>query len=270
MTELNDIIQRELTKRLETCKLADRIRFDDSALEELQRISNGDWEYAKLYAGTAVLDALQKNKYTVTAEDIKLVNIFEAINLISGGKEIWDDIQYIGIKAPDMKPEGVQMRRLQSLFDANRTRDSMNAIRDGRLPKYVLTDKIQYNEKGIRSEPEVVVPFRYAPSQEDVEAIAESLAKFISEHIKEPQEVRDISSREGINRDVFGGIQYIVQTEGSGKKEPLLAQRNYRILKSFPIGMPVDVQGVVYITRELLCKHDKNTLDSYVQSVKSQ
>lgn len=255
-----DQIQESLMEKLESCSLADRITFDDSALDELRKVSGGDLRHAEAYAGAAVLDALQDQRRTITAEEIERVNIIEMVPLLTGGGDPWDDVRYIGNQVPGMTPEGVQLRRNLSSWDANRNRDSMEALRDGRLPQYALSDRIQYEQDGVMG-PEVLIPFRYDPSKNEIEAVAQSLANFVSEHAGQPQEVEDISS----GRDLLGA-QFMVR-ENNPQKDGLLVDRNYRVTKR-PSSME-GAQSVVSITREALCRHGEETLRAYAQSINS-
>jgi hypothetical protein len=261
-------IQEQLVRRLKECGVADRIAFYDSAVEELRKISRGDWKNAELYAGVIVLDALQHQKTTIDANDvqesIQRADVFEAIHLMLAGKNIWDDVRYIGTQAPTITPEGIQLTRMLRSWDANRTRNAMNAMREGTLPQYALVDQIQY-EEGIMG-PEVTIPFRYEPSKDEIRAVAQNLANFVSKHTGQPQEVEDIS------RDDFAGGgsswgQYIIK-EKNPEKDPLLVDRNYRVTKGF--GYQEGAQGVVSITRGFSCTHDEKTLEAYVLSIKSQ
>ncbi len=256
-------IQSQLARKLEAYRLAERISFDEGALEELYQLSDGNWQHAELYAGTAVLDALQHQRTTVSQADIKAVSIAEAIVLMLGGKDIWEDVRYIGINAPSMHPTGVQLRRELSLWDADRNKDTMNAVKDGRLPQYALTDLIQYKKEGTFG-PEVNVPFEFDPSKDEVKAVAESFARFVARHTGEPQEVRNISQGD----DTFR-ILYFVQQQTQRDRDSLLNPLNYRVAKGFASGIK-GARGVVIINRETLCKHDKTTLEAYVHSLKSQ
>ena len=255
-------IKDNLTRKLEAYQLADRIRFSSSALDELKRVSDGDWKIAEVYAAPAVLDALQNRRSTITGKDIKGIVPAEALQLMMGGLDIWKDVEYIGTQVPDAEPIGVELRRMLSLWDADRNKDSMGAVREGRLPKYALTDRIVYEESGIMG-PSVNVPFRYTPSKEDILAVAESLARFVSEHTGDQQNVRDIS------RPEMGdfGAQFVVQTDDGGEQD-LLNGLNYRVARGFGGSYMEDVQGTVAITRERSCIHDERTLGNYVESVR--
>lgn len=263
MTQKLQVIKDRLDQRLRDYRLAERIYFDESALEELYRLSSGNLGDAELYAGTAVLDALQHQRKEVSQADILAVDIAEAMVLILDGKDIWDDVRYIGINVPDMFPEGVQLRRALSGFDAVRSRATMVAINDGRLPPCALTDLIQYEQK-MTSESEVRVPFKYDLLKDEVRAVAENFARFVSQYTGEPQEVKDISQ----GNDTFG-IQYSLQQQTQGDRHPLLNSPNYLVAKSFAFGIK-GAQGVVTISRDMLCKHDQNTLEAYVNSLKPQ
>lgn len=261
MKEELQIIQKELEGKLKECKLANRVSFDVSALSELHRLTNGDWEIVELYARNAVLDALQNKRTIVTKTDIEAVNIADALQLISGGKDIWDDVRYIGT-IPNLRPEGMQLKRLTSLFDADRERDAMNAVRDGRLPKYALTDLVQYNS-GVLG-PEVIVPFKLDPSRNEIMAVAESVARFVTKHTNEPQEVEDITQTNFL-------IQYFIRPQTQPGENKFLNSPNYRVVRDLGRGYNIDkAKGMVRVNQEHLCKYDKTTLEAYVLSLKGK
>ena len=253
---MTDIIQEKLTRRLETYKLAEKIQFDDSALQSLGEISSEQWDVAQVYAGTAILNALQSQKYQVTAQDIEAVDPTEALRLMLGGKDIWDEIRYIGTQVPNMLPEGVNLRRALGEWDAARNRDSADAVSQGRLPKYAKVDEISYDSSGIMG-PEVTIPFRYEPSDDEIRAVAQSVVKFVSEHSGQPQQVEEPSG------SIYGAT--FVVKENNPEKNMFLVDRNYRVTKDFGIGG----QGGVIIRPENGCKLDPGTLESYVDSVKA-
>lgn len=256
-----DEIQSNLTQKLKEYELSHRISFDVSAMAELDSVSSGTWEIAKHYAGTAVLNALQNEKGIITAEDIKEINGIESVQLMLGGKDIWDNVRYIGLKVPNIVPEGVKLRRVLSLWDADRDRDSGKAASEGRLPQYALASKIQY-ESGGTFGPEVIIPFRYTPSKEEVLAVAVSLKNYVDKNTGEIQKVEDITT-EGMGSF---GAEFFVRPDS---EDILLSRPNYRIKIGF--GPRIEgVQGIVTITRESYCKHDEGTLENYVDSVRSQ
>lgn len=257
MTEQEDEIRENLTERIEAYNLQDRITFDDSAIAMLSDM--GRWDMSEQYAASAILNALQNQKDIITADDINKVDIFENINLMTGGKDIWDQINFIGTQAPDLDSVAIGFRRYLNNLDANRVNETQYSIEKGKLPQYALAEQIEYSIDGITGRPQINVPFRFKPSKEEVEAVAHSLAKFMSEHTGETQEVNDISGSQG--------IQYFVQDPIESGTEPLLNRPNYRVRNSlFP---PLTgASGLVTIDREILCKHDVGTLEAYVLSVK--
>jgi len=202
---------------------------------------------------------LLTQKGVITGEDINAVNDSEALKLAFGKINIWDEVRYIGIHVPGMYPEGVELRRALNLWDANRVEDADDSARDGNLPQYALTDRIEYSGQGLLGRPEIKIPFRFNPSQTEVEAVARSLSNFISQYTGEAQEVRDISGP--------SGIQYFVQDLNQPGRNPLLNSPNYRVMKDL-FSMIEGAQGLVSIERGILCKHDAGTLEVYVQTVK--
>ena len=257
-----------LHNKIKATGIDKRINVDSSAYDALKAVSqNGQWHNgADIYAGTAILNVLQAGGSILTGKDVKEATPFEAIQLMLGGKDIWEEITYIGTTVPTMLPEGVGLGRLLKLWDANRDKDIMDSTRDGKLPQYAMTDGINYSEKGVVGGPEVKIPFRYNPSKGEVEAVAQSVAIFVSETTGIPHEVEDIS-RGGM--DSFG-VQYFVRQTLQPGQDKFLVGPSYRVSKGFAFGLETDAQGVVTLTREMGCKHEANVLDLYAQSVKAK
>jgi len=260
MDEQLDYIQSKLTRKLEEFKLQDRITFDDSALKALFEMSQGEESTVDLYAGTAVLNALQDQKRVITGEDILAVDDSEAINLAFGRINIWDQIRYIGALDQDVFPDGVQLRRAKTLWDANREEDTDDSVKYGRLPQYALTDRIEYVDKGLLGRPEVKIPFRFRITQSEVEAVAQSVASFASEYTGEPQEIKIIPNQMG--------IEFFVQSVTPPGEYHYLNRQNYRVSKDLMYGMKVGSQAAVIIATEILNNDGKATLEAYIQSVK--
>lgn len=253
---MSEEIKISLERRLNSLRLGDRVALDDSAIEELKTVSQGNLGIAEIYAGYAILDALQEQRATVTASDIEKVDSGEVVMLISTGRDPWDELAYIGTQVPNMTPEGIKLRRLTRQFDAARDVDAKTAISEGRLPQYALRDKIQYDAGGFT--PQITIPFRLKPGREEVRAVAENLAQFIQCQIQEPQEVRDISHP-------HSGIQYFVQPIAKPGQDPLLIGPHYRVKEGFAYAK--GVLGAVTIAREIQCKHPESTLEAYIQSI---
>lgn len=262
MTEPNQPIQASLERRLADYNLTDRITFDDSAIEQLRKVSGDDWQQAELYAGTAVLDALQQQKGTVSGTDIQAVNITEAFRLMHGGKDIWDRVRYFGTQEPNMGPKGVQQARELDLWAADRTREAREAARAGRLPKYALANLVRYKEDGLFG-PEVKIPFQFESSDEEVRAVAENVARFVTEHTGEAQEVKACPIGGSY------GVQYFVRPSAWSGRGPLLYGSNYRINVNPAVGID-NVQAVVTVSQERGCQHGRGTLEQYVQRVKQR
>jgi len=254
-----DIIREDLIPALRNNKLDTKITFTTSALKEIYRISRGDWPQTKVYAGTAILDALQSKKNVIHYQDIRNVNIAEPIALMLGGKDVWDEIRYIGVSVPNMLPEGVQLGRLLNLLDANRTRNATQALEHGTLPQCLDVKGITYQEKGILGHPEVLVPFKYDPSHEEVGAVARNLANFVETVTNSPQDIRDITHGEGS----LAYIQFFVQNKTQAERMFRFTSPNYRIAK--------ESGPRVRISRETLCdeNHKPDLLEKYVQSLKA-
>jgi hypothetical protein len=269
MVQLNNI-QENLTNKLEACNLTGRVTFDDSALEELKKVSSGDCNLAELYAGTAVLDAIQQQKVTITAEEIQAVNVLEAIQLMAGGKNIWDDVQYIGTQVPTMTPKGAQFKRMLSLRDARENISTMNVIKYDALPPNVLVDQIRYKAHSLIG-PQVIIPFKYKPFHSEVEAVAINLANFVSKHVGQPQEVEDLDILLRTNFARPDSLAEFIVQEIKPEKGISRVAKNYRVSRWIgPVNDVAGAQGLVLITKEILCKHDERMLEAYVQSVKPQ
>ena len=114
--------------------------------------------------------------------------------------------------------------------------------------------------------PEVKIPFRYAPSKSEVEAVAQSVANFVSETTGAPHEVEDIS-RGGIGSF---GVEYFIRPTLQLGQDKFLVGPSYRVSKGFDIGLGTNVQGEIRITREALCKHEATVLAAYAQSMKAK
>ncbi len=256
---MEDNIQKNLTERLETYKLKDRIVFEDSALEELRK--RGDWNHVEFYAAMAILNALQSKKEKVTGEEIKAVNIAEMIILMTGGKDPWDDVRYI--TSQDIEPEGIELRRALNLFDADRNRDTLSSKQTGRLPKYALLEMITYSKEGSLG-PEIKIPFIYDPTEGEVEVVAYIFRDFISKSTNEALVVEEAARIDAL--DKYFGPKFFIK----GPDEiPYLHLREiyYSVTKTFPFGISNKAQGVVVITRERSCKHPENTLEDYLTSI---
>ena len=229
-----------------------------------------DWQQIEQHVGVAVLDALQNQKNIITEEDIKNANVFEAIKLMIGGKDVWDDIAHIGRINPDMPQYSVKLKRSMSQWQADRTRDTMQAVRDSRLPQYALKDKIEYSTGGPLGI-EAKILFKFGPSKQEIEAIAKSLAKYVSEKTGQQQKVEDISMKDLIRGPSTAGIgtQFFVRSQEEPGQNPILySDVNYRLAFTHAYSREADVQGAVCITRESSSKLPQGTLEAYVESVR--
>ncbi len=253
------LVKDEITKKLEHYKLSERIFFDDSALNELLIISGGDSEGAILYAGTAVLNALQIQGNKITAEDIRHVNVFEAIGLISGGKSTWDDVRYIGTQVPNMYPQGVQLKRMLTNWDADRVRDTRESVETGKFPKYALPNKARYKTDSSLG-PELIIPFKYSPSKDEIKAVAGNFAEFLQRNTGQPQLVDDLSFP-GMGDN---GVQFVIKEEHPSK-DKFLARLNYRITSGFSGNL--DERYIISISKDLFCKHEEKTLEDYFRYI---
>ncbi len=255
-------IREGLEQRLSAYNLKERIEFDDSAIEELYKLSDGNWKIAEVYAALAILDAFEDRRNQITGENIRETNFAEAFILIRGGQDPWEQVKYIGTNVPTMEPEGVKLRRTLSMWDADRDFDARKAVDEGRLPQYALPDKIEYSDKGVLGNPEVKIPFRYDPSKVEVGAVASLLARFVSEKTGEPQEVKDVSHP-------TSGIQFFVQPVPEEGMDPLLIRHNYRVREDLGFFVDGNVQGMVVIEEDLLCKYD-GILKAFAEYIKRE
>ncbi len=173
--------------------------------------------------------------------------------------------------APASQDQETPFREALSKWDATRIKNALADVDKKRLPIYVIPYLIQYGERDSR--PEVHIPFRYDPIPEEVRAVAASLYQFIVQHTQEHQQVISISGGIG------GDMQYFVRSlteEGEEGQSPVLTAPtaiNYRVAKTSAFDIPGAegmAQGAVTISREFSCRHDPNTLEAYVQAVKSQ
>src|SRR3989344_540285 len=252
-----EVIRRELIPTLQQFKLDKKITFTTSALKRMSSFSNGDGRIAREYAGVAILNALQNKKDTIHYDDIKQTDVFEALRLMRGGGDIWDQISYIGLKVPTMLPEGVKLGRLLAEWDADRTSNAIDAKQKGTLPQYLDRQGITFNKCGILRQPEVLLPFKYDPSQEEIGAVARNLANFVETETSKTQDIRDITNGDGR----FAHVQFFVQDRSSEGVNPKYMGANYRIAKEFG--------NKIRLSRETLCDEDHplNLLEMYAFSL---
>ena len=128
-----------------------------------------------------------------------------------------------------------------------------------RLPQGALVDRIELGS-GLVDRPFVKIPFSDYPQKEQVKTIADTLAKFVSMHLGELQEVKDISITDPFN------IQYVVQANVDTGRS---IHPNYRIFKSDFSGVK-GVKSTIYIFTDASCSYDPKTLEAFVKEVKNQ
>ena len=189
-SELLNSIRQELARKLNYYGLEGRIEFDSSALQELGNLSAGNMQHASFYAGLAILDALKNQSPVITVQDIKKVDIFEAIQLITK-KDFWNYL-----------PEQLNQ------WDTERVSDANDAIREARLPKYALTDRIQLAYDDVTKRGEIYIDFKYDPYTEEIKAVAHHFANFVSDYTKEPQVVRNSSNDLGTFFYVYNCLMF--------------------------------------------------------------
>jgi len=173
-----------LARKLEYYELEERVKFDDSALQELKNLSGGNSQHVSFYAGLAILSALQSKSPTITGEDIKKVDIFEAIKLMTQ-KNFWS-----------------YLPRQLNRWDTERISEVDSSIREGRLPKYALTDRIKL-AYGMLKRAEIYIPFKYNPYPEEVKTVAHQFANFVSAYTGKREVVQNVSTTDEIFFQVY-------------------------------------------------------------------
>ncbi len=158
--------------------------------------------------------------------------------------------------ATSPSPEAPELRKHLDQWGANRSKDAEDATRDGELPRYVLRQNVLYEEKTLG--PGVEIPFRHKPSIEEVRAVAENVARFMSQHTGKPHEIEDISQVNYLN----GVTEYFVKRKPRSGEPPSLISPCYRVSRGLSPGVKV-----VTVRPESSREHDRNALQVYAQSI---
>lgn len=254
MSEQSNQIPTNLTQRMEEYELVGKVTFDDSALEELSRLSGGVWDQASLYAGSAMLNALYNQRNVITSRDVVAADesFSEIIKLSIGKVDLWNIASKITNSSIPMTTEDIALKIMLADWDADHEL-AYDLIRDGKLPGHVDLHGIEYQE--ILDRPAtVIIPFLIDPSNNEVEAVAQNLANFVSQHTGETQAVVDASNH--------NSIRYNVQPAH------ILGHNPSYIVEMHKPGPFSPPPRSIYLSRSSSTKHDTGTLEAYVLSVK--
>src|SRR3989338_3999301 len=88
-------INFNLKVKLEQYGLEERVQFDDSALERLKELGKDNWKDAEVYVTSAILDALQYNRPTISEEDINNTDFSMELKLLVAGEDPWNTIKKV-------------------------------------------------------------------------------------------------------------------------------------------------------------------------------
>ena len=138
------------------------------------------------------------------------------------------------------------------------------------LPKHVLDDiiidQVEYRARGLLGR-RVKIPFKRNPTKIDIGWIAQHFAQFVSQHLGEQQIDKDISLMpDGTNE---GFIQYLIIAKPVRESDAILQKPNYRVFESVAYKDKCELQPAIVIKQDRQSRHDKKTLDSYVQKLRT-
>ena len=136
------------------------------------------------------------------------------------------------------------------------------AVDAGELTPNTVAGEAEFRPAEEGGHPEVRIPLKLSTSKDDLRAVAEHLAKFVSERTGEKQEVKGMSLGEGDS--VM--LKFAVQPKTGESETPLCPIPNYTVHDG--VFLPEGRQGVVSVERDFMCTQDPNLLKDYADFVK--